>query len=375
MNALQTYLYNLNRRCGPRSLLCYSPFTSLYFGTDGVVTSCCYNRESVLGRYPENTIREIWEGPASQALRDRIRANDLGGGCVGCGSQIKTGNYGAVVAQHYDRWRVDPDYPTSLVFELHNTCNLECIMCNGDLSSRIRKYRDRLPAKRNVYDQAFVEQLQEFIPHLQGTTFYGGEPFLMRLYYRIWDQLIALNPECEITVQTNASILPDRALDFLERGDFRISVSLDSVRRDTYEAIRRNADYGTVMRNTRFLAEYSRHHGRPFGLSVCLMTTNWLELEELLDFADDLDAVIYFNTVWDPRHLSLAYSGPELLLRVIERYGTVAMTRALKTGIRTKAWTASTTNLNGFVSLLGTWHQAALARQKTVRPMQTVVIT
>ncbi|WP_171180606.1 radical SAM protein [Ruegeria sp. HKCCD8929] len=366
MNALQIYLYNLQRRCGPREHLCYSPSTSLFFGTDGKVTSCCYNRETVLGRYPKNTIREIWQGRPRHSLCQSIAANDLSGGCVGCGSQIEVGNYGAVVAQHSDRWSVDPDHPTSFSFELHNTCNLECIMCNGDLSSRIRRYRDRLPAKRNVYDAAFVNQLEDFIPHLEGTTFYGGEPFLMRLYYRIWDRLIALNPECEIMVQTNASILSDRVHDFLERGNFHLGVSLDSVHPATYASIRRNADYDAVIANTRWMADYSRHHGRSFGISACMMTTNWQELPELLEFADELDAVLYFNTVWEPRHLSLAYSQPALIQQVAERYGTLALHRGLSAATHGRAQAASTANLAGFIALLGTWHQAALRREQDV---------
>lgn len=361
INPVQNYHYNQQRRAGPRPLLCYSPSTSLYFGTEGKVSSCCYNREP-LGRYPDQSIREIWQGRPRQTLCQRVSQGDLGGGCNGCGSQIETGNYGAVVAQHFDRWSVDPDRPTSFSFELHNACNLECIMCNGELSSRIRRYRELRPAMPQAYGGEFVEELEDFIPHLEGTTFYGGEPFVMRLYYQIWERLIALNPECEITIQTNASLLPDQALSVLERGNVHIGISLDSVRRETYCSIRRNADFDEVIKNTRWLAEYSQYHDRPFGISACIMTVNWQELAELMAFADDLGAVLYFNTVWEPEHLSLAYAAPTMIQQVIDLYGRLAVERGLH-GPMNAAGAVTSTNLAGYIALLGTWYQAAIHRQ------------
>lgn len=360
MNPLWTYLYNQQRRAGPRPLLCYSPSTSLYFGTGGLVSSCCYNR-TPLGRYPDQSIRDIWTGRARQTLCRRISDGDLGGGCNGCGSQIETGNFGAVVAQHFDRWSCHPDHPTSFSFELHNACNLECIMCNGDLSSRIRRYREGRAPLPQTYGAEFVDELDDFIPHLEGTTFYGGEPFLMRIYYPIWERLIARNPDCEITVQTNAAILPDRARALLERGNFHIGLSLDTVRRDSYLSIRRGADFGAVIENARWLAEYSRHHGRPFGISACIMTVNWQDLDDLMRFADDLNAVLYFNTVWEPEHLSLAHAAPDLILQVINHYGFLAARRSL-TGPHGQTAAVTSANLAGYIALLGTWYQAALTR-------------
>lgn len=360
INPIQNYHYNQQRRAGPRPVLCYSPSTSLYFGTDGNVSSCCYNREP-LGRYPDQSIQEIWQGRPRQTLCQRVAKGELGGGCNGCGSQIEFGNYGAVVAQHFDRWSVDPDHPTSFSFELHNACNLECIMCNGELSSRIRRYRELRAPMQQAYGDGFVEELEDFIPYLEGTTFYGGEPFLMRLYYRIWEKMINLNPDCEITIQTNATLLPDQALSVLERGNVHIGISLDTVRRDTYGSIRRNADFDEVIQNTRWLADYSHHHNRPIGISACIMTVNWQELSELMDFTDDLGAVLYFNTVWEPEHLSLAYAEPTMILRVIEHYSQLAVERGLR-GPHDTPGTVTSTNLTGYIALLGTWYQAAIRR-------------
>ena len=116
------------------------------------------------------------------------------------------------------------------------------------------------------------------------------------------------------------------------------------------------------MENTRWLAEYSHQHGRPFGISACLMTVNWQELPELMAVADDLGAVLYFNTVWEPEHLSLAYADPTLILKVIEQYGVYAAERKLG-GAQETAETLTSANLAGYILLLGTWYQAAVRRE------------
>jgi MoaA/NifB/PqqE/SkfB family radical SAM enzyme len=72
--------------------------------------------------------------------------------------------------------------------EIENTCNLECVMCIGELSSAIRKNRDKLPPIKSPYNEAFVEQLEEFIPHLKELRFNGGEPFLINSVFRIFEK-------------------------------------------------------------------------------------------------------------------------------------------------------------------------------------------
>ena len=57
----------------------------------------------------------------------------------------------------------------------------------------------------NPYDAAFVKQLEEFIPHLEEVKFYGGEPFLIEIYYEIWEKIMELNPKVRISVQTTIS--------------------------------------------------------------------------------------------------------------------------------------------------------------------------
>ena len=80
-------------------------------------------------------------------------------------------------------------------------------MCIGELSSSIRKNRERLPALKNAYDDNFVQQLEEFIPHLKELRFNGGEPFLINEVFKIFEKVEKLNPKLKIVIATNGTVV------------------------------------------------------------------------------------------------------------------------------------------------------------------------
>src|SRR5688572_21052990 len=152
---------------------CYAPFSSLYFGHEGKVTACCENREHLLGIYPQQSISEIWNGESANQLRQYISEQNLRHGCKGCDFDLRSGNYAGIKAKIFDIAHIhqkNQAYPSMLEFELENTCNLECVMCTGIFSSSIRKNREHLSPILSPYDTAFVQQLEEFIPHLSASN-------------------------------------------------------------------------------------------------------------------------------------------------------------------------------------------------------------
>src|SRR5205814_4784152 len=100
----------------------------------------------------------------------------------------------------------NPERPRIMEFCLENTCNLACVMCNSLLSSSIRK-NEHLPPLKKQYDEHFADQLIPYIPYLKEAIFSGGEPFLIPLYYKIWEQMLDINPDITICVVTNGSTL------------------------------------------------------------------------------------------------------------------------------------------------------------------------
>ncbi len=298
--------YNSHRQFGPQPRSCYAPFKSIYFGHHGRAIACCYNRTHILGEFPKQSIHEIWFGEEAEKLREYIKHNDFSLGCVGCKQQLLAGNFDAVKAKQYDQLKLNSNhYPSVMEFELSNVCNLECEMCNGDFSSLIRSKREKLPPLEIPYDNSFVDQLEEFIPHLEEVKFYGGEPFLVEIYYQIWERIRKINPAVRISVQTNATVLNNRVKEILAETNFHVNISFDSLQKESYEQIRKNATYERTLENLKWFREYTRERNTFFGISVCAMQQNWRELPEFIRFCNELDAPVYFHTVLFPKHCSI----------------------------------------------------------------------
>ncbi|MDB5281929.1 MAG: Radical domain protein [Bacteroidota bacterium] len=311
--------YNKHRDADSKKYPCYSPFKSIYFGHHGRAITCCYNRNYLLGEFPKQSIKEIWFGEDADRLRDYIAHNDFSLGCGSCKQQLEAGNFDGTKAKDSDKMKLNANrYPSIMQFELSNLCNLECEMCSGDFSSLIRAKREKLPPIVSPYGDDFVNQLEEFIPHLEEVKFYGGEPFLIETYYQIWEKIKEINPSVRIIVQTNATVLNNRVKELLSQTNFHLNISFDSLNKETYESIRKNADFEKVSENIKYFHIYCKSKNTFFGISACAMQSNWKELPQFINFCNEMEALVYFHTVFYPLHSSIRAMSQDEIAGVIE---------------------------------------------------------
>jgi MoaA/NifB/PqqE/SkfB family radical SAM enzyme len=309
--------YNTSRPLGPQDTLCFAPFKNIYFGHYGKASVCCYNRDFVIGKYPEQSIQEIWQSKEANHLRESIQKNNLDFGCHLCKKHILAKNFDANKAKQYDTATLNANnFPSVMEFELSNVCNLECTMCNGTFSSKIRQNREGLAPIPLSYDSQFVKQLEKFIPHLEEVKFYGGEPFLIEIYYEIWNKIIEIKPSIRISVQTNATILNKRVKDILNKANFHINISIDSLQKESYEDIRVHSDYDRVMQNINWFQNYTQEKKTFFGISACLMIENYQELPNFIEYCNEKHAAIYFHFVDFPEQKALKNLSKEALKEV-----------------------------------------------------------
>lgn len=303
--AVQFKQYNTHRLPADATRFCHAPFNNLYFGNRGFVMACCSNRLHVLGRYPMQSINDVWRGEKAKNLRAAMNSHDFSKGCQSCYAVFETGNYAGVPANVYDRHTHVGTYPKRMEFELSNTCNLECVMCTGELSSSIRERRDKKPPIPSPYDDAFLKQLDEYIPHLQTAQFLGGEPFLIPIYFQIWERMTELNPDIRISIQTNGTILNARVKELLAKLKVSISISIDSIDPEVYPTIRKNGDIVRVKQHVAWFSEYVKEKGTSMSISFCPMQQNWREIPAMVEFANRHGASIFFNSVFQPATCSL----------------------------------------------------------------------
>ncbi len=286
--------------------LCYAPFKSLTFFFAGDIMACWHNKQYLLGHYPENSINEIWFGKKLKILREHIINNDFTCGCEECKKNIKSRNFYSAGAWRYDYLSLKKSkYPVSMDFQISNICNLECIMCNGEYSITVRQNRELKHPYNNPYGDNFIKQLEPFIPHLFEASFSGGESFIINQYYDIWEKIYEINPNVVISVTTNGSTLNSRVKNILEKLKFNITLSLDSVNKQNYEYIRKNARFENLITNLEYYKQYAQQNKTFLSVRICPIQQNWKELPEIFNFINKQNISLFFNSVIFPPYSSL----------------------------------------------------------------------
>ncbi|HOM36662.1 MAG TPA: radical SAM protein [Bacteroidales bacterium] len=294
--------------------LCNAAEYSLLFQPSGEILACHYNRGYILGNYPQNTIDDVWNGEKRKNLTKKIRKGNFPKTCEFCKRAIKNGFYNKSGINKYQY--ITPGqsgYPSSMEFQLDNICNLECIMCSGEYSALIRKNREKGTPYISPYDENFVYQIKKYIHYLKQASFTGGEPFLIEIYYQIWDLIQILNPHLQIYVSTNGTILNDKIKKYLDKLNFNFTISIDSLQKDNYEKIRRNASLEKTLENIDFFIRYAKTKNLNINIKSVVTPFNYKNIPEVLEFCNNNQINFIPKTVLIPSFGNFSFSS-ELII-------------------------------------------------------------
>lgn len=296
--------YNKCRAYGPRKHFCYVPMNNVLFSKEGKVQACSYNQKIILGYYPKKSINQILTGPVRRKLIKKHLANELTGGCEYCLNFLKTRKFNGIKPMTFDKYSSGYrlDRPRVLEFDLSSRCNLNCIMCN-------ETNRDKIPPE--IYDDNFIEQLTPYLKHIKEAKFYGGEPFMIKQYYDIWEKIVQENPQTKIFVITSGTILNENIKSLLERGIFEIGVSMDGMHKEVFEKVRVGANFEQVMKNVEWFSDYCKRKKTDLSVSLSVQRANWKEIPDFINYCNKLDCSVFFSYVYRPEDLSLWTLPPE----------------------------------------------------------------
>jgi radical SAM protein with 4Fe4S-binding SPASM domain len=292
---------------------CVAPFNNMYFTVEGNVAPCWLLVGHVDKWSPLRSIKDIWQGEEFTTYRNNLIKGAFEKECRVCKQKIEADTWPLAMA--YDGFSIK-EYPTLMELELSNQCNLECVMCDGRLSSGIRKNRDKLPPMPAVYDDSFVEQLKEFIPHLEELRFNGGEPFAQKIVYDICMLVAEINPGLRINIATNGTVYNKQVRSILEKCNVSLNISIDSLDKENYESIRVNGNFDDLMENFQTFNNYCKLNERGLSVMVNPMRTNWWEMPEFVRFTNENKVNLWYNTIHHPEHLSI-WSLPSQDLSII----------------------------------------------------------
>ena len=262
---------------------------------------------------------------------------------------------------------LDPAYPVQLELALSNACNLQCVMCNGELSSAIRVHREGRPPLPPVYDDAFFADLDAFLPHLRRVFLLGGEPFLGAEPLRVLDRLVELGLTPDVYVTSNGTQWSPRVARLLGALPIDVSISVDGYRAETVASIRVGVRHDELVRNIDRYRAAARGNGGGFSLTFCLQRGNWRELGEVLAWGDRLDVLVGVSTLTNPPHLALHGLPTAELEAVARALHTEAATRGPALGRNRGAWEAALARVDGLVAERATAGTVDAARAAEAR--------
>lgn len=289
-----------------------APDINLHFLPDGEVRTCSRST-LMLGRWPQQTVREIWDGRWRGEVQRRLAVGDFSAGCQGCGLEFDLESRAGSIAAAFDQGpggaaaRAEvPAWPLRFDFMLSNTCNLQCVQCNGEFSSSIRRHRERRPPLTSPYDGEFVDQLEEFLPYLEGAQFAGGEPFLVSVNFAIWERIARVAPELNCTIITNGTRLTSKAEAALDSIRAHFVVSMDTLDPVRGAKLRVGSDVNEIRRNLERFQSYATRRGTTVCINTCLMRENVDDLVPLGLFAEEHGILLNIVPVREPASVSLA---------------------------------------------------------------------
>ena len=237
--------------------ICVLPWTHLATVPDGRAIPCCLQYH-YLDDYDNvniqtNTIDEIMNSRGYKNLRLQMLNGEFPKSCEKCYSREKLTGKSLRTEQNKKPWHKDVFRNVRQLTEadgtikdikikiwdirFSNLCNMACIMCGPDFSSKwAREYPgEYTKLLKNFKDNNTVKFIDENIKHVQEIYFAGGEPLIMDEHYYILDKLMELG-KTDVTLRYNTNFLKTNhkgkdAFDYWKqwKGPIELAPSIDAM--------------------------------------------------------------------------------------------------------------------------------------------------
>lgn len=165
-------------------------------------------------------------------------------------------------------------------------CNLRCRYCMPPEGVQ------RVPHERVLRNEEFARLIAIFVSlGISKVRFTGGEPLVRKGFIDIISSVRSLYPGLELCLTTNGTLLQGFIGELRRLSVRKLNISLDSVTRETYEAVTRGAGFDDVMANIDRVLSY-----RFFDVKIntVLIKEAIGELDAYLDHFKDRDVTLRF---------------------------------------------------------------------------------
>jgi len=291
---------------------CPIPFFSLDINSATTSKLCCISndRHSI----EEQNILSYWHS----AKMNKVRTNMLNGtgeehDCSSCFYKEKE----IGVSKRLDEIKKNPhfrkplSFPSHLQLKINNVCNLKCIMCSPQYSSKWNEDVDKFVSMRpglvsttfEEIDKNYLKKILFLFIHNKTIMpkqleLYGGEPMLAKDFWHLvqgFDMKILRNIIFRANI--NGTILTEEQIKTLWKFEKNIlNISVDGIE-DVFEFVRYPAKWNVVNKNINRLREEKKKKPSKFVLNMFFTLSSFsaVGLNDFLDYCNDNQLEYYIN--------------------------------------------------------------------------------
>jgi MoaA/NifB/PqqE/SkfB family radical SAM enzyme len=205
---------------------CPMAWNGLYIEPTGVVDNCCVSKNR-LGNINDQNLGDILSGPRAREVRKSMLKGVKVPGCQICYSpRVKMvtprDTHISVLINEYRNEHLYKDADSFAIeyldIRFRNTCNFACVYCGPELSSLWATEMKVFPIVENNSLKKSVDYVCKNLSSVQRVYLAGAEPLMIKENEFVLEKLIQINPDCQILVNTNLSLIENnKVFDLLLR--------------------------------------------------------------------------------------------------------------------------------------------------------------
>ena len=182
-------------------------------------------------------------------------------------------------------------YPSSIMIELTNHCNIKCITC-----AREYAFGDAM-AKGFMDFEKFKSIIDEIYPYVDSIGLTGlGETFLYKRIDEATDYIKSKNKGIIISASINAHLPKSIEMAKKIAGKIdTIQISIDGIG-EVYNIVRKLADFEFFLANTKGIIEVTKDTHTDTMFNMVVLKENYHQMSEMLKFTNDL-GIRYLNII------------------------------------------------------------------------------
>lgn len=194
----------------------------------------------------------------------------------------KKQNYLAVKEAYFSDKFDLTTFPLRATVQTTDFCNLNCIMCQ--IHSQKEKHTLRQMSKSNF--DGIVKTLFPTLMEVHPTNI--GEPLISPWFDYLTEKAFEYGVLLDIT--SNGTLLTDEKIKKILPALLDIKISFDGAKKETFERIRKGADFDRVVQNIKNFVRLRNASGSQASvtLQMTLFNINYTELPDVIRLAKDL---------------------------------------------------------------------------------------